>query len=259
MPSETPRSPDESGGHETGGYEPETYGDRIAEVYDDWYATLNPAMIDVLAELGGEGPVLELGIGTGRIALPLVERGVEVHGIDASEAMVDKLRAKPKGRDIPVTIGSFHEFSLDARYRLAFVVFNTFYALLTQEEQIACFASVARHLEPGGVFVLETFVPDVARFTRGQNTSTSTLGTDFTMLESSIHDAVNQRVRSLHVCISKEGNSLYPVHIRYAWPSELDLMARLAGLVRRDQWSSWARSPFTASAGSRVVVYEKPT
>ena len=151
------------------GYRPETYGERIADVYDAMMADLpDPAdCVDRLAELAGPGPALELGIGTGRVALPLAARGVQVHGIDASPAMVERLRAKPGGQAIAVTMGDFAGVPVEGGYRLVYVVFNTFFALLTQDDQVRCFANVARRLAPGGAFLIDVFVPDLTRFVRG--------------------------------------------------------------------------------------------
>ena len=242
-------------------FQESTYGDRIAEVYDDIYGGLSSPervdpVVDVLSELAGDGPALELGIGTGRIALPLAERGVEVHGIDASEAMVAKLRQKPGGAEIPVTLGDFVEVGVEGRYSLVYVVFTTFFAPLTQEAQVRCFENVARRLTEGGVFLIEAFVPDLTRFVRGQNIQAGVIETDHVSIDLSRHDPVEQTVTSSHMYISESGMRLYPVKLRYAWPSELDLMARLAGMVLRHRWSDWQGSPFTASSTSHVSVYE---
>jgi SAM-dependent methyltransferase len=237
-------------------YDETTYGDRVADVYDTWYADLDPGpAATTLAELAGGGRALELAIGTGRIALPLAERGVEVHGIDASEAMVARLRAKPGGERIPVTMGDFADVGVDGRYALVFVAFNTFFALLTQEDQVRCFANVAAHLDEGGAFVLEAFVPDLGRFSRNQRVDTTRVEADSVMLNVSIHDPVGQRVSSQHVVLDGGGVRLQPVAIRYAFPAELDLMARLAGLELRERWGGWSREPFTAASGNHVSVY----
>jgi SAM-dependent methyltransferase len=238
------------------GYEPQTYGDRIADVYDTMYPELDTEeAVEALAALAGNGPVLELAIGTGRLALPLAERGIEIHGIDVSEAMVAKLRAKPGGDRIPVTMGDFADVGVDGRYRLIFVGFNTFFALVTQEDQARCFANVAAHLTDDGVFALEGFVPDLARFDRGQRTQTTRVDVDRVVLEASIHDQPAQRVDSQHVVITSEGVRLYPTSLRYAFPTELDLMARLAGLELRQRWGSWRREPFSESSPRHVSVY----
>jgi SAM-dependent methyltransferase len=236
-------------------YDDTTYGERFAEAYDGLYADYEPATIDLLAELAGDGPALELGIGTGRIALPLRERGVTVHGIDASQAMITKLRAKPGGDEIEVVEGSFAAFELNRLYRLIYVVFNTFYGLRTQDEQIRCFESVSRHLTPDGVFLLEVFVPDLCRFANHQTVRTPRIGENEVQLDVSRHDPVTQRIRSQHVFLSEQGTRLYPVELRYAWPSELDLMARIANLTLQDRWSSWTKTPFTKESGKHISVY----
>jgi SAM-dependent methyltransferase len=238
-------------------YDATTYGERAAGVYDDWYGEYSEAMIDRLAELAQSGPALELGIGTGRVALPLRERGVAVHGIDASEAMVARLRQKPGGAAIPVTMGDFGRVAVEGRFALVYVVFNTFFALLSQEDQVCCFQAVAEHLTPEGVFVLQAFVPDVGRFDRGQRVSVTRVDNDAVHLECSRHDPVNQRVTSHHVVMTPAGVQLYPVQVRFSWPSELDLMARLAGLRLRHRWGDWDRQPFTAASKSHVSVYER--
>ena len=240
------------------GYEPPTYGDRIADVYDEWYAELDPASaVDLLAELAGDGRVLELAIGSGRIALPLAVRGVDVQGVDASERMVERLRAKPGGDAVPVTMGDFAEVPVEGTFRVVFVAFNTFFALPDQEAQIRCFEQVAAHLDDEGVFVLEAFVPDLSRYDRGQRVSTTRTKLDHVVLDVSELDAAAQTVFSQHVLISDEGTTLYPVSIRYAWPTELDLMARLAGLRLRERHADWQRTPFSSTAGSHVSIYER--
>jgi len=239
-------------------YDAASYGDKIADVYDEWYSGLDTAgAVELLAELAGPGPVLELGIGTGRLALPLSERGIEVHGIDASEAMVAKLQGKPGGDRIPVTIGDFADLELEGRFSLIAVAFSTFFSLLSQEEQVRCFRNVARHLTDEGLFVLEAFVPDVSRFDRHQRVSNSKVKEDQVMLEVSQHDATKQQVDSQHVVLSEAGIKMYPVKIRYAYPAELDLMAQLAGLRLRERWGGWRRQPLTGSAVWHVSVYER--
>jgi SAM-dependent methyltransferase len=240
-------------------YRPETYGDRIADVYDHLTATRPDPVdcIDRLAELAGRGPALELGIGTGRIALPLAARGVEVHGIDASAAMVERLRAKPGGEAIPVTLGDFADLPVEGSFPLVYVVFNTFYSLLTQDEQVRCFAAVADHLAPGGAFVLELFVPDPALHPGGQSIRTRYLALDLVRFDLALHDPATQRVDFQNVLLAADGIQLLPGSVRYAWPSELDLMARLAGLRLRERWGGWRREPYTASTdGLYVAVYE---
>jgi SAM-dependent methyltransferase len=243
-----------------GDYGPATYGDRVAGVYDDWFALPRDTehAVDFLAEMAGPGPVLELGIGTGRIALPLAGRGIEVHGIDSSEAMVARLREKPGGDRIRVSIGDFARVGdlVEGAYSLVFVVFNTFFAVLTQEDQVRCFQGVAPHLAEGGAFLMQAFVPDVGRFDRGQRVEAMDVGTDIVHLEASRVDPVTQRVQSQHVAIEEGRTRLFPVTLRFAYPSELDLMARLAGLRLRDRWGGWDRGPFDASSQGHVSVWE---
>jgi SAM-dependent methyltransferase len=245
------------------GHDPASYGERVAPAYEEIHANLfasevvEPA-VDLLAELAGGGPVLELGIGTGRIALPLAGRGVEVHGVDASEAMVTRLRAKPGGDRIPITMGDFATVPVEDDFSLIFVVFNTFFGLLTQDDQVACFQNSAARLKPGGCFLIEAFVPDMQRIAPGQHVGVISVGEDEIHLDVSRYDAVAQRGDASRVLISEQGVKMYPVQIRWAWPSELDLMARLAGLRLRERWGGWRREPFGEESRRHVSVYEKP-
>jgi len=239
-------------------YDVSTYGEGIADVYDAWYPGGDPEpIVERLVALAGEGPVLELGIGTGRIAVPLSAKGVSVHGIDASPAMVEKLRAKPGAEDIRVTLGDFTELELEVRYSLAYVVFNTIFSLLEQDDQVRCFQGVADHLVPGGRFLLECFVPDLARFDRGQRLSVAAIDEDGIRIEASIHDPVGQTVKARVVSMTESGSRFYPLQARYCWPSELDLMARLAGLELEHRWGGWNEEPFTEASGNHVSVYRK--
>jgi len=241
-------------------YDASTYGDNIAEVYDEWYGGMNldtDAAVEFLAGEAGKGPILELAIGTGRIALPLSARGIEVHGIDVSLAMLAKLGEKPGGDRIPVTVGDFADVGVTGEYSLIYIVFNSLFALLTQEDQIKCFRNVSEHLTERGLFVVEAFVPDLQRFDRNQRLSVQKIEQDDLRLEASQHDPVNQNVQSRHVVVSEQGIKTYPLKIRYAWPSELDLMARLAGMRLRDRWGGWRGEPFNASSGIHVSVYER--
>lgn len=241
-------------------YGPSTYGDRFAEIYDEWVewvAVDTEAAVALLAELAGSGPVLELAIGTGRIAVPLAERGIDVHGIDASEAMVARLRSKPGGESIPVTIGDFADVAVHGGYTLIYIVFGSLFALQTQEAQVRCFENVAAHLADGGVFVVEAFVPDLTRFHRDQRVVAERVGLDDAWLVLSRHFPAEQRVESQHVRLSEQGIRFYPVRIRYAYPSELDLMARLAGLRLRDRLDGWKSEPFAGATATRISVYER--
>lgn len=237
-------------------YSHETYGERVAGVYDEWFSTFDAHAIDLLAELAGKGPALELGIGTGRIALPLASKGVEVHGIDAAESMIARLRSKPGAEGITITPGNFADVPVEGKFTLVYIAFNTFFALGTQEEQVQCFRNVAAHLAPGGCFVIEAFVPDLSRFTGGQVNWATKVTVDEVQLDVGQHDAANQRVSSQKVVITEGNVRLYPVQIRYCWPSELDLMAQLAGLRLRERWSNWKREPFTSDSGQHISVYE---
>lgn len=236
-------------------YDAGTYGKRHADIYDDFVTTYDPACIELLAELSKGGPALELGIGTGRIALPLHEKGVSVQGIDASIEMLDKLKAKPGGTEIELVTGSFVQFDLDERFSLIYVVVNTFFVLLSQDEQVECFASVRKHLSPDGVFVMEAFIPDPCRFDDGQTVRAVRLTENEAIFEISQHDPAAQIVTSQHVWMTPKGFQLYPVKLRYAWPSELDLMAQLAGLSLHHRWSSWYKDPFTPASKKHISIY----
>jgi len=236
-----------------------TYGDRIAAFYDERHPAI-PAghpMITTLSRLAGHGMALELGIGTGRVALPLASTGVAVHGIDASEAMVAQLRAKPGGAAIPVTIGDFADVAVSGSYALIYVVFNTFFGLLTQEDQIRCLGNCAAHLDIGGALLIEAFYPDLTRYVHGQNLSVTRVDTEQIVLDATRLDPVQQRVTSQHLYITPDGLKMFPVQLRYAWPSEIDLMARLAGLRLESRCGGWQGEPYTAAPSMYVAVYRK--
>jgi SAM-dependent methyltransferase len=241
---------------------PEDYfGEEVAGEYDDPHdpmfspEAIDP-VVDFLAELAGKGRALELGIGTGRIALPLAARGVAVQGIDLSEAMVARLRAKPGGDGIPVTIGDFATTKLDATFTLAYVVYNTIQNLTTQDAQVACFENVAAHLEPGGCFVIEVGLPDLQRLPFGETIRPFHLGE--THLGFDEYDVPNQGLISHHYTRTSERTfRKSSVPFRYLWPSELDLMARLAGMTRRERWSGWKREPLTSVSTKLVAVWQK--
>jgi len=238
-------------------YDETTYGERIADVYDTLteVPTDTDETVALLAELARGGRALELGIGTGRLALPLHARGIKVEGIDASPAMVDKLRDKPGGREIPITVGSFADLKVDGRFSLIFVAFNTFFALLTQEDQLRCFAGVAAHLEPQGAFIIEAFVPDLSRFDRGQRIEVTDVEMELVRIDVTRHDPVAQQIFAQHVVFTEAGTRFYPVRLRYCWPSELDLMARLARLRLENRWGGWLRQPFGPNSGKHVSLY----
>lgn len=237
-------------------YSDETYGEHVAGVYDDWYPHVDPHSIDLLAELAGTGRALELGIGTGRIALPLAARNVKVAGLELAPSMIEQLKAKPGSENLEVHIGNFADVAIDGDFDLIYVVFNTLFMLGSQEEQVRCFRNVATRLAPKGCFLLEAFVPDLNRFTGGQVNWATKVTEHVVELDVGQHDAANQRVISQRVVITDGSVRLYPIQIRYAWPAELDLMAQLAGLRLRERWSSWQRTPFDGQSGKHISIYE---
>jgi hypothetical protein len=237
------------------------FGEREAAVYDELEADMfDPAVVtpivDTLATLAGTGAALEMGIGTGRIALPLVARGVSVRGIDASAAMVAKLRAKPGGEDIPVVIGDFSATRVDGEYSLVYLIFNTIFNLKTQDEQAACFQNAAAHLMSGGHFVIELGVPELQRLSPGQDVHVYRV--DARTMSFDTYDVVTQGLVSNHFVVDDDGRvHSFPVEGRYAWPSELDLMARLAGMRLTERWAGWKREAFTSLSSAHVSVYTK--
>lgn len=237
------------------------FGPRVAERFDERYAyqaepdVVDP-MVGFLADVAGDGDALELGIGTGRIALPLAQRGIRVHGIDLSEAMVARLQAKPGAEQIGVTIGDFATTRVDGTFSLAYLVANTIMNLTTQEEQVACFRNVAAHLEPGGCFVIEVLVPRLQRLPPGErfqpfDVTSTHLGFDE-------YDVARQGLVSHHYWISDGEVEVFSPSFRYVWPSELDLMAQLAGMTLRERWRDWTREPFTSESQKHVSVWKKP-
>ncbi len=237
-------------------YSHETYGERVAGVYDDWYSEYDPQTVEALAELAGTGRALELGIGTGRIALPLSAKNIEVHGIDAASSMISRLRSKPGSDRLTVAQGNFADVPVEGEFALIYIVFNTFFALSAQEEQVRCFRNVAKHLAPGGHFVIEAYVPDLTRFTGGQVNWATKVTSDEVQLDVGQLDAAAQRVISQKIVITDGNVRLYPVQSRYCWPSELDLMGQLAGLRLRERWAGWKREQFTSDSTKHISIYE---
>jgi SAM-dependent methyltransferase len=235
------------------------FDERIAARYDEAAHLSTPEVldpvVDFLAELAGSGRALELGIGTGRIALPLSRRGVPVHGIEMSRAMVARLRAKPGSQAIGVTIGDFATTKVPGTFSLAYLLFNTIENLTTQEAQVACFQNVAAHLEPGGCFVIEVLMPDLQRLPPGEivrpfEVTDRHLGFDE-------YDLANQGLISHHFTLVDGRWERFWMPFRYVWPAELDLMAQLAGLQLRGRWTGWKREPFTSDSRTHVSVWEK--
>jgi len=237
------------------------FDERVAARYDDDAAALfgteaTDPVIDFLTDLAGNGRVLELGIGTGRIALPLAQRGVPVHGIDLSEAMVAMLRAKAGGEDIGVTIGDFATTTVDGSFSLAYLVFNTIMNLTTQEAQVACFRNVAAHLQPGGCFVIEVGVPQLQRLPPGETIRAFHVSDRYWGFDE--YEVAAQGLTSHHFSIRNGSVDRLSIPFRYVWPSELDLMAQLAGMRLRERWGGWRREPFTNDSEKHVSVWEKP-
>ncbi len=237
------------------------FGEDVAARYDDSSADMfDPAVVDptvdFLAGLAGDGAALEFGIGTGRIALPLSRRGVSVHGIDLSDAMVARLHEKPGGEQIGVTLGDFATTKVDGVFSLAYIVYNTISNLTTQDSQVACFQNAAAHLGPGGCFVIEVGVPGLQRLPPGETVRAVTVSP--TRLGFDEYDVASQGLISPHYWVAGERFESLSVPFRYAFPAEFDLMARLAGMTLRERWSGWQREPFTGESTKHVSVWEKP-
>jgi SAM-dependent methyltransferase len=236
------------------------FGERVAERFDERHAhQAEPAVVDpivdFLVERAHDGAALELGIGTGRIALPLAGRGVHVHGIELSEAMVARLRAKPGGEHIEVTIGDFATTKVEGSFSIAYLVANTIMNLTTQDEQVACFQNVSDHLVPGGCFVVEVLVPGLQRLSPGEvfqpfDVTSTHIGFDE-------YDVANQGLVSHHYWFENGEVEVFSPPFRYVWPSELDLMARLAGMRLAERWGGWKREPFTSASTKHVSVWGK--
>jgi SAM-dependent methyltransferase len=238
-----------------------TWGKDIAEAYDATTAPLfAPAaldpMVNLLADLAGGGPALEFAVGTGRVAMPLSARGVPVHGIELSPHMVDQFRAKPASESVPVTVGDMTTARVPGSFTLVYLVANTIMNVTTQEEQLQVFANAAAHLETGGCFVVEVIVPQLRTVPPGESSRVFTLEDDHVGIET-FEDLVGQIAWSHH-WMEVDGRLVrHSAPYRYVWPSELDLMARLAGLRLRDRWAGWNHEPFTSESGSQVAVFEK--
>ncbi|WP_307789250.1 class I SAM-dependent DNA methyltransferase [Glycomyces salinus] len=234
------------------------FGPEVAAGYDDPSSgafapeEVEPAA-DLLAEMAGDGRALEFAIGTGRIALPLARRGVPVSGIDLSSAMVERLRAKPDGKEIPVVLGDFSNTRLEGAFSLVYLVFNTIGNLTTQDSQVECFRNAAAHLEPGGRFLIEVGMPELRRLPPGQNAVPFAAGPRKWALDR--YHVATQEMSSNY--FDAETGSFYSIPFRYVWPAELDLMARLAGMRLRDRWEDWNRNPFGDESARHVSVWEK--
>jgi SAM-dependent methyltransferase len=239
------------------GFDPkDSFGHEVSKRYDARPRGDEEETVAFLAKLAGGGDALELAAGTGRIALPLRQAGPRVDGIEQSQAMVDRMREKPGGNDIDVTIGDMSRASTGHRYRLVYLVYNTIGNLLTQDDQVACFQNAARHLEPGGVFALECRVPTAPARPGHQFVDAEEISVGDVVLGVCHYDPVTQILDNNHVRISADGIVLSPISLRLAYPPEFDLMARIAGLRLRERWGGWNGEPFTAASWRHVSVYE---
>jgi SAM-dependent methyltransferase len=236
--------------------DPAFFGELWADDYDQYRRNPDPApAVDFLAELAGDGRTLELAIGTGRVALPLAARGVPVEGIEGSGKMVQRMRAKPGGAQIPVAIGDMAEVAVEGPFRLVYLVFNTLFNLTDQDRQVACFHNVAQVLERGGAFVIECFVPDPARLDRGRDVQVLEVTEESATIEVFWYDLTAQRYLSQKITFGSEGVRVRPHAMRYAWPAEIDLMARQAGLHLAERYADWDRRPFAPDSTKHISVY----
>src|SRR6476469_4206984 len=239
------------------GFDPfKAFGTEVAETYDDFPRGDEAETVDFIHALAGSGPVLELASGTGRIGLPLAARGVRVDGVEISEAMVARLRSKPGGDGLAITIGDFAAVPVEGRYRLIYVVFNTLFNLLTQDDQVRCFQNVAAHLTDDGSFVVEAGPPNWLYHLRNdQHVDAEAIEVSEVRLDVLRHDPLTQTIEESHVFLSPHGVRMWPVVQRYSWNTELDLMARIAGLRLKERWAGWNREPFGAASPNCISVY----
>jgi predicted TPR repeat methyltransferase len=240
-------------------YRSDTYGEHVAEIYDRIHpGVLNTDdAVDTLSALACGGSVLELGVGTGRLAIPLAARGLTVHGIDSSEAMLNKLRSKPGGDAVTLFLQDFSNLQQSGKYRLVVVAADTLFMLPTQDDQVRCFNNVARHLTPDGLFVVEAFVPDQTAYASGGSLVVRRVSTSDVVLGAATHDRAGQLITGQQILIDNDGFHLAPGLLRYAWPSELDLMALLAGMRLRSRWGGWQQGTFSSASSRHVSVYER--
>jgi SAM-dependent methyltransferase len=240
-------------------FDPSAYGSHIADIYDDTVRHLSTdEPVDRITELAAGGPVLEFGIGTGRLALPLAARGLTVAGIDGSPEMVAALRAKPGGEGLDVAVGDFSAFRVPGEFALVLLAVNTIFALPDQAAQVRCFRNAAAHLRPGGRFVVEAWIPDLGAFRHGTALRPLEVGEDVVVVETATLHPAEQRMTTTKLRFTDGGVRLLPANHRYAWPAELDLMAELAGLAREARWADWAGTPFGDESRHHVTVYRRP-
>tara|TARA_R110002096_G_scaffold436085_1_gene667107 strand:+ start:24614 stop:25351 length:738 start_codon:yes stop_codon:yes gene_type:complete len=238
-------------------YDSTTYGDHWASLYDliESPSLDTEGAVECLSELSGNGTLLELGVGTGRVALPLVERGFTVHGIEASSAMIEELQKRPGAEELTIIKGDFADIAATTSYSLIFAAYNTFSSLLEQETQIQCLKSAARSLTPSGALVLELAVPDLARLAKEQDVSVRFVDSELVVLHAAQYDLLNQKIVGQTTVTTNGLTRIFPVQVRYIWPSELDLMARIAGLKLESRWADWQKSEFKGSSTSHISVY----
>lgn len=239
-------------------YQESTYGDSMADVYDEIQGDRNvQSTVNFLLPYTSSR-ALELGIGTGRVAIPLAEQGVVVIGIDNSRAMLEQLKRKPGANKVSTILADMADVPVDGSFSLIFAVFGTFFCIGSQEGQVHCFQKVAKHLTEAGVFVLECSMPDFSAFTRNQNVRVGNMSIDRLTITATEHDPVTQRTTTQHLLATPNGIRLMPVCVRYSYPSELDLMAKIAGLELKERYGDWHRNPFTANSIRHISVYGKP-
>lgn len=241
------------------GFGPKSFGELYAQEYD---ALHNPGTtedcVNLIADLAHDRSILELAIGSGRIALPLKARGIDVCGFDASPDMLELLKQKPGGDEIETWVADMADFSVDRRFGFAYLIFNTLYNLTTQDAQVKCFQCVADQLEPGGQFLVEAFMPNRERFQDNQAVRTKHVSMNTAWLEAAQHNPVTQTIDYQRIRITDEGTRLMPLAMRYVWPSELDLMAALAGFEPVVKWGGWHKQPLTPSSDMYVALYARP-
>lgn len=242
-------------------YDAATYGDEIAEIYDQLYSNQlgDPdTIVNFLTRFAENGKVLELGVGTGRLALPLAERGLDVWGIDSSARIVEQLRAKKGGLDVNVRIGDLADVGVPGAFQLIFVSFNTFFLLTNQADQARCLHNVADHLDPGGAFVVEAMIPDDRMYDRGQRIHVHDVQSDAVWFEAARYDPSRQQLRSVNIIMRPDGTRFYPAILRFVTPAELDLLAKAAGLILESRWDDWDERPFAPNSTGHISVYRKP-
>ena len=239
-------------------YGPDSFGTIYAADYDERQDPGNTdASVALIAELASSGRVLEIAVGTGRVALPLAQQGLEVHGIDASQDMLDKLDAKLEKEPLTTSVCNMANVEAPGTFDFAYLIYNTITNLTTQDEQVSCFKSVSAKLNPGGAFLIENFVQDLTMFRDHQYTRTLEVDVDRAILDLGRHDPVNQLVEAQRIVFTDGGTQLRPLPYRYVWPQELDLMAKLAGMHLESRWGDWDQSPFTRDSRKHISLYRK--